>query len=81
MGNIHIHAPEKTDRRIITAECGDCEKRSRFIEFFTPWYGWHSTCLKCGRQWQDGEWMALAFMPGVRKTNITKAKKLYRGFE
>lgn len=75
---IHVHAPKSTDRAINTQECGDCKKRSRFIHIFTPWYGWDSTCLKCGRSWADGEWMALPFMRGSRQRNIDYAKKRYR---
>jgi hypothetical protein len=34
------------------------------IQFFTPWYGWDSTCLKCGRKWCDDYWMELPFCSG-----------------
>lgn len=48
------------------------------IEFFTPWYGWHSTCLKCGREWIDSEWIPIDFARGVRKRNIEMAKSHWR---
>jgi hypothetical protein len=48
------------------------------IEFFTPWYGWYSTCIKCGRQWGDGKWLPLDFFRGVRKLNIDEAKAKWR---
>jgi len=48
------------------------------IEFFTPWYGWHSTCIRCGRRWCDGEWMPLPFMRGARKQSVDEAKKAWR---
>ena len=75
---VHIHAPKPTDKRIRIHVCPDCKKRSRFICFFTEWYGWDSTCLRCGREWQDGEWCDLPFMRGARQKNIDAAKKRWR---
>jgi hypothetical protein len=74
MGTVHIHAPRATAKRVVTGHCHDCNKRTRFVEFFTPWYGWDSTCLRCGRKWCDGEWMALPFMRGAREHNRAAAK-------
>lgn len=83
MERIHIYAPASTAKRIEAGDCPDCERRkrrprSRFLAFFTPWYGWRSTCLRCGREWADGEWMPLEFCRGVREINIQAAKKLWR---
>ena len=78
MSHIHIHAPQPTEKRIQTGVCPDCKKRSRFIAFFTPWYGDHTTCLRCGREWMDGEWMPLPFIRGSRKITIAAAKKRWR---
>lgn len=74
----HIHAPRATYKRAKAGRCNDCERRTRFVEFFTPWYGWDSTCLRCGRNWKDGEWMALPFMRGARQHNIDHAKGYWR---
>lgn len=74
----HIHAPSATAKEAVAATCPDCGKRTRLLAFYTPWYGWHSTCLRCGREWQDGQWAALDFARGVRKTNIMTAKKHWR---
>ena len=76
--SIHIYAPSATAKRLHAETCPDCKKRTRMAEFFTPWYGWDSTCLRCGRNWKDGEWMALPFMRGSRKHNVDRAKAHWR---
>ena len=48
------------------------------LSFFTPWYGWDSTCIKCGRNWQDGEWTDLDFVRQSRQKSIDRAKNLWR---
>ncbi len=85
MTNIHIHAPQPNEKYIVLCEkCGDCGKRTRMIVFYTEWYGIDATCIKCGREWQDGEWQPLAFgrskIP-IRQQNIDAAKRLYRNLE
>ncbi len=80
MEHIHIHAPQPTERAITAATCPDCGKRTRMIQFLTPWYGWASTCLRCGRHWEDGEWIALPFVRGARKKNVESAKARWRRF-
>lgn len=77
-GYVHIHAPEVTDKAITATVCPDCKKRTRMIQFFQDWYGWHSTCLRCGRQWDGGEWLQLDFRRGVRADNIRRAKQRWR---
>ena len=59
-------------------QCLDCKNRTRMIQFLTPWYGWDSTCIRCGRRWQDGEWMALPFIPKSREISVSSAKKRWR---
>lgn len=77
-GHIHIHAPRPTDKTCRAATCPDCKKRTRMLSFFTPWYGWDSTCLRCGRHWSDGEWMDLDFVRGARAKSIAAAKRRWR---
>lgn len=77
-GHVYIHAPPVVDMAITATVRPDCEKRTRMIQFFQEWYGWHSTCLRCGRQWDGGEWLALDFRRGVRADNIRIAKKRWR---
>ena len=75
---VHIHAPPVTDKAITATVCLDCRKRTRMLQFFQDWYGWHSTCLRCGRQWDDGEWLPLDFRRGIRADNIRHAKERWR---
>lgn len=75
---IHIYAPRATAKRAHGTTCPDCRRRTWLLQFFTPWYGWHSTCLRCGREWADGEWLRLDFVRGVRQRNIEAAKKRWR---
>ena len=77
-GHVHIHAPQATTKVVTVTTCPDCKKRTRMLQFFTPWYGWDSTCLRCGRRWEDGEWMPLAFVPQSRQLSIAAAKRLWR---
>lgn len=78
MSTVHLHAPAATAKEIEAATCPDCKKRTRMLAFFTPWYGWQSTCLRCGREWSDGEWLPLPFARGARQRNIEQAKRQWR---
>lgn len=78
MSLLHLHAPAATAKEIEAAACPDCGKRTRLLAFYTPWYGWHSTCLRCGREWCDGEWLTLPFAKGARQRNIEQAKRKWR---
>lgn len=80
MSVIHLHNPSATAKRLNRQKvvCADCGKRSWFIEFFTPWYGWEATCIKCGRQWDDEGWKSLDFARGIRQRNIELAKRQWR---
>lgn len=75
---LHVHAPQPDLRSVQTGTCLDCGKRTRFIGLCTPWYGWRTTCLRCGRTWCDGEWTPLDFIRGARKKSIASAKRSYR---
>lgn len=75
---LHINRPRFSAKRIVRFTCPDCKKNSRAIEFFQHYRGWDSTCLNCGRQWCDGDWIPLDFYRGVRKANIDAAKRLWR---
>ena len=75
---IHISTSRFNAKRIVRFDCPDCKKNSRAIEFFQHYRGWSSTCINCGRQWSDGEWLPLDFYRGVRKENINSAKRLWR---
>lgn len=74
MSVIHIYAPQPDIRKITAGTCPDCKRRTRFIAFHVEWYGWDSTCLRCGRRWQNGEWMHLDFVRGSRQKSVQRAK-------
>ncbi|MCA9434128.1 MAG: hypothetical protein KC940_26645 [Candidatus Omnitrophica bacterium] len=75
---IHLHAPPPTIRSFKVMECPDCGRVAMFLRFFTPWYGDSVTCLRCGRHWEDGEWIQLPFVRGARKRSIESAKRIWR---
>jgi len=75
---VHIYSPPVTDRSISSGHCGDCKRRTRFAGFFQDWHGWNHTCLRCGRVWDDGEWIALPFIRSARKRNVEAAKQRWR---
>jgi len=37
-----------------------------------------TTCIRCGRQWQDGEWMPLAFSRAARLESVERARAYWR---
>jgi len=79
--NIHINWTEFTEKRISRQMCPDCGKISYFVNFYQDWYGWHSTCMRCGRQWSDGEWIPLNFSPTARKKNIENARRTWENLK
>lgn len=78
--NIHIYAPVPDVMNIHAGVCPDCKKHSWFISFVFAWHETNTTCLRCGRQWQDGDWCALPFERGIRQKNIASAKKWWRTY-
>jgi hypothetical protein len=71
---LHICAPSVTLAKKYRRVCPNCKTRRTFVGFFYDWYGWTVTCLGCGDQWQDGEWMERPFCPGWRKQRIQTAR-------
>ena len=78
MGDVHIHNPPVTMRRIVTMCCLDCGKRTRLLGFHQDWYGWRDTCLRCGRTWDGGEWLPLPFVRGSRQKAVAATKAHWR---
>lgn len=78
MTAIHIYAPPVTRRFVLARTCPDCGKRTRMLGFYYEWHGATVTCLRCGREWRDGEWMPLPFMRGARAHSIAAAKAHWR---
>lgn len=75
---LHVYAPKATEKRAVAEVCPDCKKRTRMLEFFTPWFGWDSTCIRCGRKWKDGEWMPLDFSRAARRESVELARAYWR---
>lgn len=79
MSYVHIYAPPTLRKKAFVCDaCPDCGAKTLMLSFFQEWYGWHSTCIKCGRQWEDGEWLALPFMRGARAKSVAEAKTRWR---
>ena len=77
-GKLWVCTVSYTAKRAHYRVCLDCGKRAISRGFFQAWYGWHDTCMNCGRMWDDGEWLTLEFERGVRRSNIDAAKKTWR---
>lgn len=78
MSGIHIHAPQATERAIRRIACPTCSKPRYMASWFTPWYGWDITCLKCGDRWQDGEMSERPFERAWRSKSIRAARARWR---
>ena len=78
MGNIHVCVARPAKTALTSTVCPDCGKHTRIIGILYEWYGWDSTCLRCGRHWSDGEWMDITFEPKARKKSVEAAKRAYR---
>jgi len=78
MSGLHINAPKPSKATAEIRDCPDCKRRSVFVALFTEWYGWSQTCLRCGRNWQDGERMALPFCRTARADSAAAARRAYR---
>ena len=78
--NIHIYAPVPDVMNIHAGVCPDCKRHTRFILFTFAFHGTNATCLRCGREWSDGECQPLPFERGIRQKNIASAKKWWRTY-
>ena len=76
--HVHVYAPRATARSVRAAECPDCGRYTRFLCWSHEWHGPSQVCLRCGREWEDGEWMPLAFERGSRQKSIERAKARWR---
>lgn len=78
MTHIHIHAPAPMERSVRWFNCHDCKKRSPFAILSYEWYGPSMTCMRCGRNYQDGEWCALDFKRGAREQNKQQMRQAWK---
>ena len=88
VGFVHIHRPPTTAKSLTRDKCIDCKQDTIFVGIFQDWYGWTETCIRCGRQFAEGEWLPLDFCREARRDNIkaaleqwgdaTEAKRIHR---
>lgn len=74
---MHINYSHMDDVSRMVRMCPNEKRRRRMFGWFQNWYGWNITCLGCGEQWADGEWLERPFKPRWRQENIDHAKKLW----
>lgn len=75
---IHINFTKTHRKELKRGTCLDCKKYTWFVLLYQEWYGWTRVCLRCGRRWEDGEWMPLEFLRTARRDSIDFAKERYR---
>jgi len=75
---IYINWVRYSTKALSRHYCSNCKKNRFFVAFYQEWYGWDSTCLKCGDSWADGERRERPFMRGWRAKAIEAAKSRYR---
>lgn len=80
MSAIHIHSPQATDRHMRREDCPWCKRRTFFLGFYTPWYGFTWTCLKCGDSHDGEEWSPRPFERAWRKRAVDSVKKRWRAW-
>lgn len=78
---IHVCVLQIKTCKLVRQVCLDCKKRSIFVCLYYEWYGPSITCLNCGRNWQDGEWMPFMFSRSARQRSINSAKEAYRNYK
>ena len=76
--HLHVYAPPAIARFVRVGACPDCKRRTRFLGWEYEWYGTTQVCLRCGRRWADGEWMALPSLRYARRQSIDGAKRRWR---
>ena len=77
-GDIHIHAPLPIEHKIKRSECPDCKKNSYFVTFYYEWYGLESTCMRCGRQFNEDGGQDLLFYRYARRDNKNSVRKFWK---
>jgi len=74
---LHILWTNYTRTKLPVLWCPTCQKRRRMLAQFQDWYGWYTTCLSCGDQWNDGEMLERPFAPRWRSKNTQEAKETW----
>lgn len=90
--HLHINFARVDGIRLARGRCPDCEVGYRYgrrivppnprrpfvVTWWQEWYGFNTTCLRCGCEWADGEILPRPFEPGWRSVNIAAASALWR---
>jgi len=79
----HIRLAPTHRRGKYRRKCPTCEVRTTFYSFFETWYGWTSTCIRCGDEWnRDGRRVSRSRVVGWRERNIAAARERWaRGID
>jgi hypothetical protein len=75
MDGLHINWTRYSEVLIGVHACPTCKGFAEMLDRFQEWYGWYSTCLCCGEQWQDSEMCERPFRPRWRRDNIENAQR------
>lgn len=75
---LHVNHVRYSEARLAREHCPNCKKRTFFVSFFQDYYGWDSTCLRCGDSWQGSEMRERPFERGWRERRVKEAKDAYR---
>jgi hypothetical protein len=76
--DVIVCIPTPVLKKISTDYCQDCKQQSWFLSWWYEFYGPTQVCLRCGRRWEDGEWMPLSFERDSRAKSIAWAKRVWR---
>jgi hypothetical protein len=76
--SLHVNFVRHIIAMLHRIDCPTCKKKTYATAFYQEWYGWDTTCLRCGEEWQDGKMSERPFERGWRTKRIIAAKKHYR---
>ena len=75
---IHVYRPEVITKHATAGTCPDCGQRTRCLGHSYEWFAGDSTCIKCGRSFNEDGWVPLPFVRGSRQKEIARAKEQFR---
>lgn len=76
-------APEAVSRfepeqKLVIQQCLCCYERGVTLMFSSLYFGWQSTCLRCGNEWTDGWFVPDNLTASQRLANADNARKRWR---
>lgn len=78
MSGVHLYAPAPCLRMIRWHVCHDCKKLSPFAILCYEWHGPSSTCMRCGRDYNEDGMVRAPFMRGWREENKRQMRKYWK---